>query len=383
MISAPSSAPARTLNLMGMTLADLETFVTGLGERSFRARQLFQWIYGKQARSFGEMTDLSASFRRLLEGTATIGSLELAARRQSERDGTLKFLFRLGDGFQIETVLIPPEPASPGAERRLTVCISTQVGCPLDCAFCATGTMGFRRNLTAGEIVEQVLLAQHHAHRRISNVVFMGMGEPMLNYDNVMTAVELLTDERSLAIGARHMTISTAGYADRIRQMADEGRTVKLALSLHSLDNDKRALLMPVTKKHPVPDLVEALEYYYRTLHRRPTLEYILFNGFNDTDGDIDALVRLSRRVPCKVNLIPFHSIAFASPAGFARTLTPTPRQRIEEFAQALRDRNVTVMIRSSAGEDIEAACGQLVVQEQRRQQPNAAAPQPSPLAAP
>jgi 23S rRNA (adenine2503-C2)-methyltransferase len=188
----------------------------------------------------------------------------------------------------------------------------------------------------------------------------------MLNYDEVMKSVDILTDDRSLNIGSKHITISTAGYADKIRQMADEDRKIKLALSLHTLDNEKRTQLMPITKKFSVDDLVEALAYYYRKTRRRPTFEYILFDGFNDTKEDIKRVVTLSKRIPCKVNIIPFHSIAFTGASGFAATLKPTPRPRMEQFAQALRDANVTVMVRSSAGEDIEAACGQLAVEEKQ-----------------
>jgi len=194
----------------------------------------------------------------------------------------------------------------------------------------------------------------------------MGMGEPMLNYDNVMKSVEIVTDDRSLNLGARRVTISTAGYPHRIRQMADENRRVKLALSLHSLDNEVRTKLMPITKKQSVAELLEALEYYYRKTRRRPTFEYILFEGMNDSEEDIRRLVRASKRVPCKVNIIPFHSIAFTGSTGLAVSLKAAPRERIEAFADALRRANITVMVRSSAGKDIEAACGQLAVLEEQ-----------------
>jgi 23S rRNA (adenine2503-C2)-methyltransferase len=335
-------------------------------------------MYAKGAQSFEEMTDISGEFRAVLSAKASLGQLEVVRKSVSPKDGTIKFLFRLDDGKMIESVLIPPEDPdrgtdseesakrTSGSEQRLTLCLSTQVGCPLDCKFCATGTMGFLRNLTAGEIIDQVIQAQRYAPRRITNLVYMGMGEPMLNYDNVMKSVEILTDDRSLNIGARHITISTAGYADRIRQMADERRRVKLALSLHSLDNEKRTKLMPITKKFSVDELIEALEYYHRKTRHRPTFEYIPFDGFNDTESDIKRFVRLSKRISCKVNIIPFHSIGFTAPSGFGATLKPTPRVRLEEFAQALREANITVMVRSSAGEDIEAACGQLAVEEDR-----------------
>jgi len=364
--------------LKGLSLKELQEFVESLGEKKYRAAQLFSWMYEKGAQSFEEMTDVSREFRAVLSAKASLESLEIARKSVSPKDGTTKFLFRLHDGMMIESVLIPPEDSdrrtdsdetverSTEPEQRLTLCLSTQVGCPLDCKFCATGTMGFLRNLTAGEIVDQVIHAQRHAPRRITNLVYMGMGEPMLNYEEVMKSVDILSDDRSLNIGARHIAISTAGYADKIRQMADEDRKMKLALSLHSLDNEKRTQLMPITKKHSVDDLIEALEYYYLKTRRRPTFEYILFDGFNDTKEDIRKFVKLSKRIPCKVNIIPFHSIAFTGASGFAATLKPTPREKMEQFAQALREASITVMVRSSAGEDIEAACGQLAVEEKK-----------------
>jgi len=364
--------------LKGLSLPELQEYVESLGEKRYRAAQLFSWMYSKGAQSFDEMSDISKEFREILTAGARIACTELVRKSTSPTDETTKFLFRLDDGLMIESVLIPstdpeadeeegPDDAGETAPgRRLTLCLSTQVGCPLDCKFCATGTMGFTRNLSAGEIVDQVIQVQRLADRRITNLVYMGMGEPMLNYDAVMKSVDLLNDDRSLNIGARHVTISTAGYADRIRQMADEDRKVKLALSLHSLDTAKRTQLMPITKKYSVEALIEALEYYYKKTRRRPTFEYIPFDGFNDTKEDVGRFIRLSRRIPCKINLIPFHSIAFTGISGFGATLRPTPREKMERFARDLREANITVMVRSSSGEDIEAACGQLAVKEQQ-----------------
>ena len=365
-------------SIKGLTLKELQEFVESLGEKKFRAAQLFSWMYAKGAGSFDEMTDISKEFRKVLASSAQLETLALERNSVSPTDGTSKLLFRLNDGLMIESVLIPaqdpegpeededePEP-SPASGKRLTLCVSTQVGCPLDCKFCATGTMGFLRNLTAGEIVDQVIQAQRLADRRITNIVYMGMGEPMLNYDDVMKSIDIITDDRSLNIGAKHVTVSTAGYADRIRQMADEDRKVKLALSLHSLDSEKRTQLMPITRKFSVEALIEALAYYYRKTRRRPTFEYIPFEGFNDTDADVKKFVKLSQRIPCKVNIIPFHSIAFTGISGFGATLKAASRERTERFAQSLREANITVMVRSSSGEDIEAACGQLAVEEGR-----------------
>lgn len=347
--------------LKGFDLEELQAFVLALGEKKYRAAQLYQWMYAKGAQSFEEMTDISKEFRSLLDRTAVLTNLRLVAKEVSA-DGTMKFLFGLGDGLEIESVLIPSANASSNGDGRLTLCISTQVGCPLACKFCATGSMGFHRNLSAGEIVDQVLQSQRSYGKRITNLVYMGMGEPMLNYDNVMKSINLLNDDRSLNVGARHITVSTAGYADKIRQMADEGRKVKLALSLHSLDNEKRAQLMPITKKYSVPELIDALAYYYRKTRQRPTFEYILFDGFNDTEKDVNAFRQLGKRIPCKVNLIPFHSIEFTHPSGLARSLKPTPLPRVEAFAGELRRSDITVMVRSSSGLDINAACGQLAI---------------------
>lgn len=352
-------------NLKGLNLTELQVFVEELGEKKYRAAQLYGWLYAKAAQSFGEMTDISKEFRAALSSGAEISNLQPVAQSVST-DGTTKFLFSLEDGLAIESVLIPSAKKISGEDKRLTLCVSTQIGCPLDCKFCATGAMGFLRNLTAGEIIDQVIQVQRNSAKRITNLVYMGMGEPFLNYENVMKSIDIINDSRGLNIGARHITISTAGYADRIRQLADEERPVKLALSLHSLDNDKRTKLMPITKKFPVETLIEALDYYYHKKHSRPTFEYILFDGFNDTAADIKAFVKLSRRIPCKVNLIPFHSISFMHPSGIGTSLKPTPAPRIEVFADALREADITVMVRSSSGQDIQAACGQLAVIESK-----------------
>jgi 23S rRNA (adenine2503-C2)-methyltransferase len=362
-------------NLKGLTLSELQDFVESLGEKKYRAKQIFAWLYGKCAQSFDEMTDISKEFRDVLGQVAVVENIDLADKEISRKDGTSKFLFRLSDGLKIESVLIPPEGNSPAREKRLTLCISTQVGCPLDCKFCATGTMGLLRNLTVGEILDQLIQVQKTSPRRITNIVFMGMGEPMLNYENVMSAVEIINSDDSFNIGARHITISTAGYADKIRQLADERRTVKLALSLHSLDNEIRSRLMPINKKYDVDDLLDALEYYYSKTRMRPTFEYILFDGVNDSRSDIQRFVKVSKRFPCKVNVIPFHSIEFVHPTGFGATLRATPREKMNRFVQALREAHITVMIRSSAGDDINAACGQLAVAQQAPRRKNAIIP--------
>jgi len=351
-------------NLKGLSNKELQQFVELIGEKEYRATQLFFWIYGRAARSFDEMTDVSKDLREILKGIAEINLINLVDTRTSQKDGTKKFLFALNDRLNIESVLIPSFDESGELDKRLTLCVSTQVGCPLDCKFCATGRMGFKRNLSAGEIVDQAIQVQKLSEQRISNIVYMGMGEPMLNYENVMKSIELLTAENSLAIGVRHITVSTAGYPDKIRQMADEKRKARLALSLHSLDQEKREKLMPITKKFGVKELLESLEYYYAKTKRRPTFEYILFKDFNDSSEDVRKLAAAARRIPCKVNLIPFHSIDFAGPEGIGKTLRSASPDDINAFAEKLRQQHVTVMVRGSMGKDIEAACGQLAVAE-------------------
>ena len=267
--------------------------------------------------------------------------------------------------MKIESVLIPPRKESIDSEKRMTLCISTQVGCPLDCKFCATATMGFGRNLTAGEIVDQVLVAQSMSPKPITNIVYMGMGEPLLNYDNVMTSIEIISSDIGMGISPRRITVSTAGYVDQIRRMADEGRKPKLALSLHSLDEETRAKLMPITKKFSVAELLDALEYYSRKTRKNVMIEYILFDGLNDGEADIKKIIKASRRFPCRVNMIPFHSIGFTNPHGISASLRGASAEKVARFAKKLRDADIPVFIRHSAGEDIDAACGQLAVKSE------------------
>jgi 23S rRNA (adenine2503-C2)-methyltransferase len=360
-------------NLFGLTQKELAVFFTEIGESPFRGRQMYQWLYARGVTDLGAMTDLGKGLREKLARATRIERLSPAASQTSSVDGTTKFLFRLHDGGTIESVLIPParsfrgkEAAREEEQKRLTLCISTQVGCPLDCAFCATGKMGFSRNLSPGEIIGQVLEVKKLTGRRITNVVFMGMGEPMMNYDNVMKSVEVIST--GIGVATRRITVSTAGWADKIRQMGEERRRVKLAVSLHSATDSTRTKLMPVTRKFPLAELISAIEYYYACTKQRVTYEYIFFEGVNDAPNDVARLIALARRVPCKINVIPFHSIAFTSPAGFAAGLRPSPR--METIVEELRASNLTVMVRSSAGEDIDAACGQLAVMATHKGRP-------------
>ncbi|HLP16867.1 MAG TPA: 23S rRNA (adenine(2503)-C(2))-methyltransferase RlmN [Bacteroidota bacterium] len=354
-------------NLIGLTVSELEAFVTGLGEPKYRAAQMFSWLNKFGVRTFDEMTNLPLAFREKCAEAGEIIFPVLATEQRSAVDGTRKFLFRLEDGLSIESVSIPPREDAVDAEKRQTLCISTQIGCPLDCRFCATATMGYLRNLTAGEIVGQVMAVQQQsADKPVTNIVFMGMGEPMLNYDNVMKAIEVLTAHTGLAFSPRRITISTAGYASMIRRMADEDRKPKLALSLHSLRDDVRRELMPITKKFSVSELLSALEYYTKKTKKSVMLEYILFEGVNDTAADVSLLIKAARRIDCRVNLIPFHSIAFVHPHGIGAELKGALREEIDLFASKLRAADIPVFVRNSAGVDIDAACGQLAVKSER-----------------
>jgi 23S rRNA (adenine2503-C2)-methyltransferase len=361
-------------NLLGLTQQELSDFVKSIGLPSYRGKQLFGWMYAKDIRDFEHMTDLGKPLRDQLAQSACFDELTLVTQQRSHHDNTTKFLFQLPDGLKIESVLIPPRAAFRGKEasgedeqRRLTVCVSTQVGCPLNCRFCATATMGFGRNLTTGEIIDQVLLVNRLSKRPITNVVFMGMGEPLMNYENVMKAVDIITT--GIGIAARRTTISTAGWADKIRRMADEQRKVKLAVSLHSADDATRTKLMPINKKFNLHALMSALEYYCAHTKKRVTYEYIFFDGVNDSDEDVKKLIRLARRVPCKINVIPFHPIHSAGRVAVtgASTAALRPSPRMPEIVETLRAHDLNVMVRSSAGEDIDGACGQLTVKVEPR----------------
>ncbi len=352
-------------NLKGLTLAGLEQFIVSIGEPKYRAAQIYQWLYKYRVTSFDGMTNLSVALRQKLSETAYIEQFSVATSQTSKADGTVKFLYELSDGKKIETVLIPPRVTAVDAEERMTLCVSTQIGCALDCTFCATASMGFIRNLTTGEILNQFLTAQTFSEKPITNIVFMGMGEPMLNYDNVMSAIDIITDQNGIGLSSRRITLSTAGYANHIRKMADEDRKIKLALSLHSLRDDVRTALMPLTKKFKVEDLLAALEYYNKKTKKSVMLEYIVFEGVNDTDQDVQLLIKAARRLDCRVNLIPFHSIDITNPKGYSAHLHGASKEGLDQIWKKLRANDVITFIRHSAGVDIDAACGQLAVKNE------------------
>jgi 23S rRNA (adenine2503-C2)-methyltransferase len=307
------------------------------------------------------MTDLPRALRRELAERAVIDTLRLA-RLQTARDQTAKALFALSTGRHIESVLIPDFDED-GDMRRLTVCVSSQVGCAMGCSFCATGLMGFQQNLTVGEIFDQVWfmneLARERFGRPITNVVFMGMGEPLLNYDNVLGAVALLTHPEGMGLAPRRITVSTVGLARRIRQLADDGARFNLAVSLHAPTDDKRSSIMPVnrTASTDLAALKEAIRYYARKTGRPVTYEYCMFSGFNDSAADARHLAEVVAWAPSKVNLIMYNPVA-----GLGFTRTPEPR--LDAFIRILVDAGVTVTVRRSRGQDIDAACGQLAVKD-------------------
>ncbi|MBU3740799.1 MAG: 23S rRNA (adenine(2503)-C(2))-methyltransferase RlmN [Candidatus Kapabacteria bacterium] len=346
--------------LLGLTLPGLEQLMLDIGEKKYRAAQIYDALYVERVPDIADASALPAALRARLQEHCATHSVALDTVQDSA-DGTKKFLFKLRDGRAIESVLIPSElREEDGQPRRRTLCVSTQVGCNLGCQFCATASLKLTRNLSAGEIVDQFLVAQQYSERPITNVVFMGMGEPMNNYDAVMQSTLILNDQRTKMVAPRRTTLSTAGVVPGIERMADEGRIIKLAVSLHATTQGVREELMPIARKWPLPRLMDAIEYYYRTTRKTVTYEYIMFDGINDSADDVKRLARIARRVPSKVNVIPFHDIDFVQPEGFAAELKPTPPDKFEHVVQLLRDEGVQVMVRSSSGKDIDAACGQL-----------------------
>lgn len=351
------------IDLKTMDRGELESYATSIGEPSYRGRQIFKWLYQKGAASFDEMTDLPLSLRNHLTETARLGTIESRAVQKAS-DDTIKVLFSLSSGKQIESVLIPGFEDDDDIPDRLTVCVSSQVGCAMACSFCATGLMGFQQNLTSGEIFDQVWfmnsLALEHFGKRITNIVFMGMGEPLLNYDNVMRAISVLTDTSGFGMSPRRITVSTVGLARRIKQLADDGSRFKLAISLHAPSDEKRSSIMPVNRAAAtdLSALREAIQYYTKKTGRGVTYEYCMFSGFNDTENDARNLVKVVRWAPSKVNLIMYNPV---EGLGFKRT----PENRLNQFIRILVDHGVSVTVRRSRGQDIDAACGQLAVKNQ------------------
>jgi len=332
-------------HVLDMTVAQLDGVIADLGQKPFRARQVAQWVWQKHVTDFADMTDLSAGLRTRLAEKLTIRSASQAARTDAT-DGTIKLLLEYIDGERIECVAI-------SAEERLTACVSTQVGCGIGCAFCATGLDGLQRNLTAGEIVEQVFWLQAAAGRRMTNVVFMGMGEPLANYDATVSAVRAMIDPDRLGLSARHVTVSTVGLPKQIRRLAGEDIPITLAISLHAPNDALRRRLIPLATRHSLADVLSAAEAFYQARHREVTLEYVLLAGVNDSLACADELAGVTRQLRCNVNVIRYNPIAtleFVSP----------DEKACQAFVERLRLRGANAHLRASRGLDASAACGQL-----------------------
>ena len=325
-----------------------------MGEAKFRALQVFNWMYNYRVTSFDKMENISKPLRSKLKENYSLTTLNFAALETST-SGTKKLIFETEEGNKIESVIIPDE-------KRNTLCISTQVGCPLDCKFCATGLMGYKKNLSAGEIFDQFLFAQQHSERDITNIVYMGMGEPLLNFNATLNSLKIFSEQLTKGISLKKITVSTAGIAPKIIELADTGLKPKLALSLHSCNERTRSKIMPINEKYSLKENLEAVEYYAKKTKTRITFEYIMLKGLNDRDEDIKALIKLTNTVASKINVIPFNSLQHMHPTGYSASLYPTEPSRIEAFVQKLRDNDVTVMVRDTLGDDIAAACGQLAV---------------------
>jgi 23S rRNA (adenine2503-C2)-methyltransferase len=328
---------------------ELTEFLVQEGEQKFRAKQVYEWLWKRGAGTFAEMTNLSAALRQKLAENFTFQHTEIAAKAVST-DGTQKFIFRLHDGAQVEGVLIP-------SGGRVTACISSQVGCALHCAFCATGTMGFIRNLHFSEIFDQFMLMDRQARfaydQNITNIVYMGMGEPLLNYEQVMESVRRITSPAGPGLSPARITLSTVGIVNGIRRLADDGFKPEVAISLHCADELKRRARMPVTEHQPLSQLREALAYLHEKSGKRITIEYLMLKDWNDSVEDARKLFRFCTAFPVKINLIEYN----ATDSGFQ----PSPEANMQRFIDFLESKNMIVNVRHSRGKDIDAACGQLV----------------------
>ena len=348
-------------DLKALTKSGLSEFLASLGLKSYRSDQIYQWLYQKGAASFDEMTNLPKQLRSDMENLAVIKKAAEYSRQES-KDGTIKFLFKLDgpDDYKVEAVLIP-DFYDDGVAKRITVCVSSQVGCMFGCSFCATGKMGYFRSLTHGEIVDQVQainrLSEEKFGKKITNIVYMGMGEPLHNYKAVMESVRIISDPLGPDIAQRRITISTVGLSRQIKQMAEENLGVNLAISLHAADDEKRNKIMPINESLNLEKLEEAVRYYYYKTDRHLTYEYLLFDEFNDTEQDARNLVKIARWVPSKVNIIMYNNVAGV-------TLKRVREDRLNRFMRTLVRQNVTATVRRSRGDDIDAGCGQLAIRE-------------------
>jgi len=345
------------IDIRSLSLPALQQHFTQLGEKSFRAKQVYEWLWQKSCFSFDEMSNISKELRTRLEEHFVINNVKIN-NSQYSADKTIKNSFILHDNHLIEGVLIP----TPG---RMTACVSSQVGCSLTCKFCATGYMERKRNLNPDEIYDQVVLiakqAMENYNQPLTNIVYMGMGEPLLNYKNMMDSVEKITSEDGLNMAAKRITVSTAGIAKMIKKLGDDEVKFNLALSLHAANDEKRNTIMPINEQNSLKALAEALKYYYAKTKNPVTYEYIIFDGFNDTIQDAVELAKFCKHLPCKVNIIEYNPIAFAN-------FINAGEDKVEKFADYLRSQGVNTHLRRSRGKDIDAACGQLAIKDKVNQ---------------
>jgi 23S rRNA (adenine2503-C2)-methyltransferase len=344
--------------LTGMTPDELAAWLGEQGEPAFRRDQILEWVWRKKATTYEAMSNLPAGLRAKLAASFRLGALE-HAQTQGSADTTRKFLFRLHDGRYVESVLIPANPALYGTKSdRRTLCVSSQVGCAYGCRFCASGLAGFTRHLDAAEIAGQVLAAEQLSGERVDNLVFMGMGEPLANLDNLLDAVALITGGKTLHLGARHLTISTSGLVPQIRRLAEHPQQLRLAISLHGATDEVRQQIMPINRKWPVAELFEALDYWNSRKNQKLTLEYILIDGVNDSLEQAAILARHARRLHSKVNLIPYNTVQGLEWKRPSDT-------RCRAFRDVLKNAGVSATLRLEKGHDIDAACGQLRLKQE------------------
>ncbi len=343
-------------SIYSLQLDQLKEWLEQNGEKAFRATQIYEWLYEKRVTSYEDMTNLSKGLRSKLEESFTLTTLNTLVQ-QTSKDGTIKFLFELHDGYSIETVLMRHDYGN-------SVCVTTQVGCRIGCTFCASTLGGLKRNLEAGEIVAQVVKVQQaldELGERVSSVVIMGIGEPFDNYDNMMSFLRIINHDKGLNIGARHITVSTSGIVPKIYKFADEKLQINFAISLHAPNTELRSKLMPINRAYKLPQLMEAVKYYVDKTGRRITFEYGLFGGENDQVEHAEELADLIKGLKCHVNLIPVNYVP-------ERDYVRTPKEQIQLFEDTLKKRGVNVTTRREQGHDIDAACGQLRAKERKEE---------------
>lgn len=337
-------------NIRELKLEELINFLKNQNIPSYRAKQIHEWLWKKRAVNFNEMTSLSLSLRDLLEQNFSLNAVKIHKAERSN-DGTIKYSLKLHDSKLVEGVLIP-------SKKRLTACISSQVGCSLSCTFCATGTLKLERNLNYAEIYDQIFILNEEAllnfGKPLSNIVYMGMGEPLLNYENLLKSIELVSSKNGLSMSPKRITVSTAGIAKMIKKLADDEVRFNLAISLHSSDDKKREEIMPINKSINLEELKESIKYFFEKTGTRITYEYILFKDINDSLDDAHELVKFCKSTPCKVNLIEYNSVDNIP-------FQKASNNKTEKFINFLNEKNVIVNLRRSKGKDINAACGQLV----------------------